>query len=237
VAVTLDDGTATPAIEALNPGSLGNAVEDTQLSFVSPISGVNIVGLTSELSGGTDTETDESLRSRVKERIQQQPQGGSKRDYIRWAREVPGVTRAWCYPLENGPGTVVVRFVMDDTYSDGIPQAGDVEDVQAYLEERQPLGATVTALAPVAVPLNFEIALLNASGDPETDPTIRAAVQAELADMIFRDAEPGGTILESRIREAISIASGEYDHGLLLPAANVTHAAGQIATMGDIEWA
>jgi uncharacterized phage protein gp47/JayE len=54
--------------------------------------------------------------------------------------------------------------------------------------------------------------------------------------MLLRDAEPGGTILISHIREAISIAAGEVDHVLSAPAANVTHASGQLATFGAITW-
>ena len=65
---------------------------------------------------------------------------------------------------------------------------------------------------------------------------VEAAVTAELQDMITRDAIPGGTILYSHIMEAISIATGETDHVLVSPAANVTHATYEIAVMGTITW-
>ncbi len=63
-----------------------------------------------------------------------------------------------------------------------------------------------------------------------------AAVAASLADLIRRQAEPGGTLLISHIREAISTAAGEHDHELISPAADVTHATGHIAVMGRITW-
>ena len=82
----------------------------------------------SRLDGGTDEETDEELRARVLRRIRQPPMGGDAYDYVAWALAVPGVTRAWCSPLEMGIGTVTVRFMMDDLRADndGFPIADDI---------------------------------------------------------------------------------------------------------------
>ena len=88
-----------------------------------------------------------------------------------------------------------------------------------------------TVYAPVAVALDFTIQLV-----PNTA-LVQAAVQAELEDMLRRDSAPGGTILISKINEAISLADGETDHTVTVPAGNVVHLANEIATMGDITWA
>lgn len=236
VAVTLSGGTATPTVEAVEAGETGNTTSGTQLTFVSPISGVDAIATSGTLSTGTDTESDDDLRDRLLSRLRQPPHGGSSFDYIAWAKEVEGVTRAWCYPEELGAGTVTVRFMMDDTYSDGIPLSGDVTTVQDYIDDLRPVTAAVTVVAPTAVPRNFTILLKKADGTTETSPTVRAAVQAELEDMIFRDAEPGGKLLFSRIREAVSIAAGEYDHAVTTPSADVTYTTGQIGVMGTITW-
>jgi uncharacterized phage protein gp47/JayE len=45
-----------------------------------------------------------------------------------------------------------------------------------------------------------------------------------------------GTLLISRMREAISIAAGEFDHVLISPTANVSVTAGNIITMGTVTW-
>lgn len=183
-----------------------------------------------ELSGGADVESDEDLRSRFLSRLRQPPHGGADYDYVSWALEVPGVTRAWCYPHELGLGTVTVRFVRDADASI-IPDAGEVAAVQDYLDARRPVTAQLTVVAPVAVPLNFTL-----TGLVPSTSTVRAAVEAELQDLIFREAVPGGTILISHLRAAISAAAGEEDHVLTSPAANVTHAAGEMATMGTVTW-
>ena len=60
------------------------------------------------------------------------PFGGNQFDYVRWAREVSGVTRAWCFPTWKGGGTVGVTFVMDNR-SNIFPQPADVERVADYI--------------------------------------------------------------------------------------------------------
>lgn len=224
-------GTATVAVTASAAGSTGNADAGTALSFSSPIAGVNsqVTVAAGGLTAGTDQESDDSLRSRLAERIQQPPHGGSKNDYVAWAKEVAGVTRAWAYAQELGLGTVTVRFVRDDDASI-IPDAAEVQAAQDYIDARRPVTADVTVVAPVAVPLDFTIQLT-----PATQ-AVKDAVEAELEDLLRREAEPGGTILISHIREAISLAADETDHVLVSPAADVTHTAGQIATMGAITW-
>lgn len=85
--------------------------------------------------------------------------------------------------------------------------------------------------APTAAPLNLTIQLT-----PNTA-AVRAAVTAELADVVRREAMPGGTLLLSHLREAISVAAGEINNVLSTPTADVTHAPGQMPVLGTITWA
>lgn len=236
---TVAGGSAALAIEAETPGEAGNAETGQVLALGSPIAGLSSQGAVGEggLAGGADVETDggrglsEAFRGRILDRIRTPPHGGSAADYVKWALEVPGVTRAWVYPGELGVGTVVVRFMMDGTYDDGIPLEADVAAVQAYIDERRPVTADVTVVAPVAVPLDVEIADL----DPDDSET-RAAIEAELADMIRERAEPGKTIKASWISEAVSVAAGEDSHEIAAPEGDVEHATGEIAVMGDVTY-
>jgi len=216
-------------LQAVVAGAAGNTDAGAQLSLMTPIAGVNTVAIVVSMVNGSDSELDEDLRARFLARIRRPPNGGSADDYVQWALEVPGVTRAWVFPQELGPGTVTVRFVRDgDTPI--IPDAGEVAVVLAHLEEVRPVTAQVYAFAPVAVPLAFTIQLA-----PST-PEVKAAVEASLRDLLEREAAPGATILLSHIREAISTAAGEVDHVLTVPAANVVHTTAQMATMGVITW-
>lgn len=229
--VTIAAGEAIANVTSLTASQSANAIAATPLTLASPIAGIsgNALVHTTPLTGGADIETDDALRARVLARIQQPPHGGADFDYVSWALEVPGVTRAWVYAQELGLGTVTVRFVRDEDLS-LIPDAGEVATVQAYIEARRPVTAQVTVVAPVAVPLNFSIQLT-----PNTA-AVQAAVQAELKDLIQREAVPGGTILLSHIREAISIAAGETNYAMTVPAADVANTVGNISTFGAITW-
>lgn len=228
---TIAGGAATLSLAASLAGQDGNTAAGSTLNIESPIAGLNAAATVDAdgLSGGADSETDAALRARLLARIRKPPQGGAQSDYVAWALEVPGVTRAWCYPGELGAGTVTVRFVRDDDVS-LIPDAGEVTAVQDHIDALRPVTAAVTVVAPVAVPLDYQIELT-----PDTA-AVRAAVEAELRDLLRREAEPGAAILLSHIREAISIAAGETDHNLVAPAADVAHATGQMATFGAITW-
>jgi uncharacterized phage protein gp47/JayE len=233
IQVTIASGEATVNAIAVEAGVDGNTDPATVMTLVSPISGVDneVTVDTGGLVGGVEEESIDDLRLRLLARIRQPPQGGNADDFETWALEVPGVTRAWVYPLALGPGEVSIFFVRDDDTPSIIPDAGEVQAVQDYIDARRPVTATATVVAPIDSPLNFNIELLTVD-----TPEIRAAVEAELADLLRRESEPGGTIPLSHINEAISIAAGEYDHDLNSPSADVVATSGQLKTMGTVTW-
>lgn len=226
---TADSAAGAAPLVAILAGAAGNRAAGQALSLVSPVAGVQTQATASEISGGADTESSDSLRARLIARVRTPPDGGSATDYQAWALEVPGVTRAWVAPLEQGAGTVVVRFVRDNDAS-LIPDAGEVSAVQAHIEPLKPVTAMLYVVAPVADPIDFQITITPNSA------AVRAAVEAELRDLVRREAEPGVTLLISHIREAVSVAAGESDSLLIAPAANVTPAIGHMPTFGSIAW-
>lgn len=229
---TIAAPTATAPIVAVVPAAAGNRAAGQSLALVSPIVGVQPTATAGTISGGADVEVDDALRARLLARIQQPPHGGNANDYVAWALEVAGVTRAWVYPAELGLGTVTLRFVRDNdgTGAAIIPDAGEVAAVQAYIDGLRPVTAQLTVVAPTAVSLNFSIQLTPNSA------AVQAAVQAELQDLIAREAVPGGTLLLSHIRAAVSAAAGETDNVISVPSADVTTTAGQLITLGTITW-
>ncbi len=235
VGQTIVGGEATLPITAVVAGANGNVPDGTTLTFEEPIAGVDATAIVDgDIDDGVDEEGTEEVRDRYLLRLREPPEGGADQDYEAWALEVPGVTRAWVYPNENGLGTVVVRFVMDGEV-DIFPDAGEVAAVQAKLEAERPITAEVTAEAPTPLEVDFTIELT-----PDNVDT-RAAVEAELVDLLKRVAEPGdgagrGTVLLSAIRTAIGIAEGVTDYVLTVPAANVVPAVGELAIKGDVTW-
>lgn len=228
-------GSVDVAVTAEVAGLAGDVDAATELTMVSPIAGVNTTATVASggLANGTDEELDADYLERILDRIQSPPDGGSESDYIAWAKEVTGVTRAWISARQYGSGTLAVLFVMDDQALTIIPDNTKIAEVQAYIDDetRRPVTADVTVIAPTAVPLNPHITIT-----PSTT-AVRNAIEAELIDLLTRAAEPGATLYLSQINEAISNATGETDHTLTAPVANITYTALQVGTLGTITWA
>lgn len=229
---TIAAGSAAVLIEAAIAGAAGNAEAGTVLTLVSPIAGVASAGAVAGggLVGGVEAEADDALLGRLLDRLRNPPKGGAASDYVLWAKEVPGVTRAWPFPERGGLGTVGVAIVFDDRV-DIIPAGGDLTAVADYIEPRRPVTADVTVFALTPLPLDPHITLT-----PNTAEA-KAAVLASLADLTRREGKPGGTLLISHIREAISVAQGETDHVLTSPSANVVAGAEEIVIVGTPVWA
>ena len=123
---TTADGTVdgrnllTVPIAATVQGAFTNDPGGTQIAIATPIAGINSSGTTGVCTGGADAETQDALRTRMLFQYRNPPQGGDADDYIGWALQVPGVTRAWCTGTALGPGTVSV-YVMFDGQDSGFP--------------------------------------------------------------------------------------------------------------------
>lgn len=225
-------GPLAVAVTAAESGVSGNVDTGSLLQILSPIAGIPSTGIVASpgIAGGTDTETDVALRLRVQEAFQNPPDGSSASQYEQWALEVSGVTRAFALPLNSGVGTVDVTFVLDDDPTSIIPDSAKVDEVQAYIDARRPVGmGGVTVFAPE---LNEYDVFLSVTPDTAA---VRAAVETSLREMSAREAEPGQALPISKVREAISVAEGEDDYELTSPTADVpVFSAAQLLQLRDV---
>lgn len=108
-------GTVQGEVTSEATGVAANMQSGVTLVLSAPIVGIlSIITDTDGITGGADVESDFYLLERILERVQNPPQGGALHDYEAWAKEIPGVTRAWAKQGEDGVMTVDVTFVMDD---------------------------------------------------------------------------------------------------------------------------
>lgn len=228
---TTQAGLNTVDIEALEAGGPGNAETGMRLFSVQPVLGVSgpYSVIAPGLRGGLVAESLEALRSRVIRSYRVIPHGGSADDYETWALECPGITRAWSRRNYLGPGTVGV-FVMRDGDANPLPDTAQLAAVKDYIEPLRPVTAEVHVLAPVPLPVVYRLRLV-----PDSS-VVRAAVEAQLADLHNREAGLGASLLLSHVREAISAASGEIDHRLDYPTADLAAAPNQLLTYGGCQW-
>ena len=239
--VTIASSTATAVVTASAAGAAGNQAAASSLTFTSPISGADGAAAVdgSGLITGADVESGDRLKERFADRKKTPPRGGSSDDYVAWTKQASvDVTRVWPVRNKNNLdaleyGSVVVYFATDDLATP-IPTAGHITTVDDYLNlaSIRPIGAKqIYVEAPVAKALDITFTSL----DPN-NATVKAAIAAEVADLLKREAKPNGTILLSHIREAISIATGENDYTMTVPSADVTTLYNEMVVLGTITW-
>lgn len=230
--ILLGGTAATVSVKANAAGAAGNTVAGVALGLLQPVEGFSssAVVVAPGIIGGVDQETPQALQARLIRRIQQQPQGGSASDYEAWALETPGITRAKVYPLQLGLGTVTVLVWNDDASTGFIPDPAVVAAAKANIEEKRPVTAMVYVVAPTSYAVNMTVALT-----PNNLAT-QSAATAELEDLFLREAEPGGTIYLSKLREAVSISTGVLNSRIDVPTTDVVAPVGALPRLGVITW-
>ena len=222
---TITGGTAMPTVVASVAAVAGDCAAGMTLTFASPIAGINAAAMVGAvgIGGGADVEGIDAWRARVLARLQSPPRAGTSSDYVEWALSVPGITRAWCFPMELGPGTVTVRVMTDNAPDGPFADATAVAAVLAYLQNVCPVDATPYVFTPLASPLNPAIHLI-----PDSTAN-RVGVTASLNELLTREAVPGCTIPLSHFEEAIGNTVGITDFVLTSPTAAVVEPTGSRA--------
>ncbi len=230
-------------------GAFGNCPAGTQFTLGSPIPGIASLGTAATaFTGGADLELDDSLRSRMLLAYQTTPEGGAQTDYEAWALGVPGVTRAWIARNGMGPGTVVVRFMMDvsEAANNGFPQgtngvaASETRDVAATGDQLavanaifplQPVTALVYAVAPTPNAVNFTI-----SGLTGASSALQSQIAAAIDGVFEQYGEPGGTVDLSYIESAIGAIAGTPGFVITSPSANIASPTGSLPVRGTVTY-
>ncbi len=116
-------------MQAEEAGVAGNLAAGAVLTLLSPLPGTGSTGAVTEsgITGGADIESIAELLDRLLYVRRNPPVGGALHDYVIWAREVPGVSRAWAWDAWHGPGTVGLAWLYDDR-EDIIPHTRRPED-------------------------------------------------------------------------------------------------------------
>ena len=151
-------------------GTIGNEYTGPviQITFVN---GLNSAIITDILIPGTDTESDESLRARYIERLNERPFGGNIADYRQNILAIPGVGEVEVYPVWNGGGTVKCSIV-DSDFDPASPAliqvVQDIINPFLTIDDFEgsplglgtaPIGAQVTIAAPTPLTIGVSAAI------------------------------------------------------------------------------
>ncbi|WP_103035237.1 baseplate J/gp47 family protein [Castellaniella caeni] len=215
------DATEIPPLGAINvparalvAGIAGNAPAGLAGVWSLAPAGLDSNAEIVEMIGGADGETHASLLDRLLFLIRRPPAGGNKYDYIRWARDVPGVSQAYSYPLRRGLGTIDVAIVTEG----GLPSAETIQAAQDYIESVRPVTAkNCLVIAPDLVTTDV-VVQVRRSG--VTLPIATSAIDGVLLAQ-FAGLAPGVTWVRSQAEGQVSALAGIVDRNIITPVANV----------------
>lgn len=241
--VTVSGGIYAADFTALLAGDAGNDSPSISLIFVTPVAGVGTT-LTVDgagIDGGVDIESDDDLRGRILDRKRRPPHGGAEFDYVNWALEVAGVTRAWVFAQYMGHGTLGLAFVRDND-SSIIPDATEREEVRDYILEHVDQLTGLNVGIPVTAEPGFfviDVSLKSLDFSISITPnnlTTQADIESKISDLITERGGPGVTIYLSDVSAAISSSALEVAHRVNSPVIDIATAINEIPVLGTITW-
>lgn len=226
-----ENGEAIVVAIAVNPGSAGNQPNNTPVILQTAPVGIDTNAVLLQMQDGFDAEALASLLERVLDHLQHPPAGGNKYDYVRWAKEVAGVTSAYVYPLRRGVGTVDIAIL-----SNGMPSSDELRiAVFDYINPRHPAGSDFLVLTPSLVNVDINAVVTLADGTLLND--VKVSIENTLT-AYFSNLKPGDTVNRSRLLASIADIAGVTDVTLNTPAASVSTlidaAHIQLAALGTI---
>ena len=213
--------------QAQSPGADGNVLANGVCLMVNPPVGVAYCLNTVAFTGGTDEETDESLRNRVLQSYRRLPNGANAAFYEAEALSVEGVAAAVVLPKERGLGTVDVVI----SAVGGIPSAALISRVAAALEAQREICVDIDVYAPTAVPVNLSVSL---EGDGREDfDALSDRVSAALT-ACFDGTLLGKKLTLAELGRVIYAVPGVANYHILSPLTDVTITETQLPTLGTL---
>ena len=220
-------------LQAEQAGVIGNEGNGTILP-IEPVENLGTAEITDIITPGTDDESDSSLYSRYLIRTQKQATSGNVYHYEQWALSVNGVGGVKVVPTWNGPGTVKVILLATDK-TPATPSV--VENVETYIEQERPIGATVTVVAATSLVINVTATITLAEGSTivEAESQFKNALESYLETKAFTDDDD--LIRYTQVANLLLDVPPIIDYGNLLVnggTANIQPNDDAVAILGDV---
>ena len=237
---TVIEGEKDITVQAVNAGISGNVPPETVTQIPITITGITKCTNKSAFTGGYREESDEELRIRYYEDLQQPIISGNKNHYIKWAKEVPGVGKAKCFSLAFGPNTVEVCVIGND----GLPASPElIEDVQNYIdpgstgkgEGEAPAGAycTVTTATDVKINITGNVKIIAGYNFD----VVKKEIETNIKEFLKEKSFDVDYISYAQIANVIFNTSGIEDYSELQlngSISNIPVGEREVATLGEV---
>ena len=211
---------------ALEPGSAGNVAAGTILTMaVAPV-GVSRCTNPEAFSGGTDPEDDETLRARVLETYRRMPNGANAAFYQQGALSFEEVAAATVIPRPGrGNGG------RGGGHAAGVPDAGLLEALTDYFEERREIAVDLQVRAPTAVTVNLVLSVQPQAG--LLPGPVLARVE-EAMETWFDGTMLGQDVLLARIGQRLFQVEGVANYAIEGPSGDVSIDEDELPVLGTL---
>lgn len=209
-----ESGSVTIPIQCTQTGVIGNTGANTIILVAGKNTGITSVTNPDPITGGTEAESDESLRERIAEidKSQGESYAGTPADYKRWAKSVPGVGEATIIPAQDDSG--LVNIILTD--ANGAPATTILcESVYNYIMRpdepdlrRAPIGASLSVNPPATMKIAVKATVELKSG--ATIEAVKASYAAVLSNYL-PEAFSDGEVKYSRVWAALAATVGVND--------------------------
>ena len=210
-------GTVDVQVQCTETGTVGNVPSDCIVLMVEPLEEITGVTNPNPATGGTETEDDDSLRSRIieYERSDNSSYVGCDSDYKRWALEVDGVGSVIVVPEWQGRGSGTVKLIVMDANGEPASQTIQANVYNHIISESNrderlaPIGAILTVATATAVNVSIAASVHLETGAVLAD--IEEAYEAAIQEY-FAEAKAEGYVRVTRIGSVLSETPGVLDY-------------------------
>ena len=208
-------GSVMVDVECTEAGAIGNAPENTVVLVPNRLPGVTGVTNGEPISGGTEEESDDSLKKRI-EAVDKGKEDniGNAADYHRWAMSVDGVGSAIVVPPEDDSG--VVTIVVTDTNGDPATSRlcnsvyNKIMGTAFFPAARKaPINARLKVVPPATMQISITATIELADG--ATLEGVKKAYKEQI-DRYLPEAMEAGEIKYSRVAAILAAVEGANDY-------------------------
>lgn len=180
-------------LECEQAGTVGNQYSGNLVN-ITFIKGIATANMTTTLRPARDEETDDELRERYFESLNQKAFGGNIADYREKVTALDGVSAVQIYPTWDGGGTVKISIIdpeynpVSDEYIEEVQRLVDPENTHGESGDGlgiAPIGHHVTVVTPEEVDVAVSATLVLRPGYTigQVEGSIRASLQAYIDDL------------------------------------------------------
>ena len=215
------------AAEAVTTGADGNTASSTVTVMTACPVGVTGCTNPEPFSGGSDVESDESLRQRVLESYRRLPNGANAAWYEQTAMGHAGVAAAQAVGRARGTGTVDVYLAAEQ----GAPESALLEAVGRDLQQRREIAVDVQVKMPVEQACGVSAAVRVVAGYAFEE--VRVGIEQMLA-AFFNGRLLGKGVRVAELSSMIFRTEGVENVRLTAPTADLEARQGVLPVLGAV---